>query len=261
MKKKFISIFGKKICYELVNFQHQKPIIVFFHDALGSILQWKDFPDQLSNKLKLPCLIYDRHNHGFSENSPFEPKSNDYLEIEAVMVFPELLKKMSIIQPLILVGHSDGASIAIMANSVLSKQIIANILIAGHVYVEDITIEGIKNTLSIYHETDMKSKLEQFHGKKTEDLFNAWYKIWLSEGFYSWNIENYLNNIQCPTYIMQGDKDEYATLKQVKSIECGLRCTFKSWIVPGANHFLHKKYQDEVIVKISKFLHDHISDF
>jgi pimeloyl-ACP methyl ester carboxylesterase len=160
--------------------------------------------------------------------------------------------------PLMLVGHSDGASIALIFSSFFPDRVLATVSIAGHVFVEDITVEGIKKAIIDFHSTDMKEKLKKYHGDKTEKLFYSWSNTWLSQPYRDWNIEKYLKSVICPVFVIQGANDEYATLLQVKAIREGINGPGEKWIVPGCGHFPQKEQPEQTIEAIDHFFRKYI---
>ncbi|HEY1546307.1 MAG TPA: alpha/beta hydrolase [Kofleriaceae bacterium] len=201
------------------------PELVLLHEGLGSIAQWRDVPDQLGR----PALVYSRQGYG---NSPpvAVPRPLTYMHDEAARL-PELLAEERVIDP-ILVGHSDGASIAIIAAGSHAVSPRGLVLIAPHVFVEDISIESIANARDAYAE--LRPRLAKYHAD-VDGAFWGWNRAWLDPGFRSWNIEAYLPAIAAPVLVVQGDADEYGTLAQVDAITRALP-TAEALIVPGAGH-------------------------
>lgn len=226
-----------------------QPILVFLHDALGSIAQWKDFPVLLAEKIGLDAVIYERQGHG--ESSPFiQKRDNNYLHQEALQILPRLLEDLKIKQP-ILIGHSDGGSIALIYAG--HYQPFALITIAAHIIVEDITLNGIQQAL--FQANLIKSKLAKYHGKeKTETLFSAWADTWLRGDFRSWNILSDISSIQCPVLGIQGTLDEYGSKQQIDGIKSVLGGRFTEFWVPKEGHAPHLKSTQVVIDKILIFI-------
>ena len=185
--------------------------LVFLHDALGSIPQWKSFPLALVKKSQKNAVIVERQGHGRS--SPFSNNREiTYLHDESWQVFPELLQILDIENP-VLIGHSDGGTIALLYGSRFPiKGIIS---IAAHIFVEEITRKSIKQATAI--KADLVQKLQKYHGKKAEQLFDAWADTWLSPAFADFNIEKEISRIRAPILIIQSKDDEYGSMDQVKS--------------------------------------------
>jgi pimeloyl-ACP methyl ester carboxylesterase len=254
MKDAFISInqqqFFTRIYNENYNFT--KPTIVFLHEALGSVAQWRDFPKQIAEKTGCNAFAYDRLGHGLSD--PIMNKRNfNYLHQEAWEILPAVLAHVGIEYP-VLFGHSDGASIALLYASRSST--LALVTEAAHVFVEDITLTGIEQTLTRWD--FLIERLTRFHGEKTVDLLRAWPDIWLDKSFKNWNIEEHLKNIACPALIIQGDTDEYGTSEQVKRIVKGIGKKAQELMVADCGHTPHKESPDKIEHPIINFLSNHV---
>ena len=235
----------------------QRPTIVFLHDALGSIETWKDFPRQLCQRCQCNLFAYDRLGHGQSSRDPkMVSRPKEFLEVSAEILI-ELLRDYQIRHP-ILVGHSDGGTIALLAAAMEGNTICGVISIAGHIYVEPKTIKGIRAVQKNYEVGNIYHKLEPYHGIKTIDVFQSWTNSWLSPEFQSWNISEHLVKIGIPTLVIQGEKDEFATLQQAKDIVAGIGKTAELMILPECGHFPHKEYSDQVLKTILAFINNRI---
>lgn len=229
-----------------------RPTIVFLHDSLGCIDLWRDFPERVGALTQCNVLLYDRQGYGKSCGFTYTKRDNHYLELEAD-ILNQLLNYWNIEQP-ILFGHSDGGSIALLTAAKYPEKIKAIITEGAHVFVEDITVNGIKEAIQLYETTDLKSKLEKYHGSNTEAMFWAWANTWTTEEFRSWNIEHFLPMIQCPTLVIQGEKDEYGSLQQVESIKEKVSGATEKFIIPSIGHTPHKDNPEVVLKKISSFI-------
>ena len=226
------------------------PTIVFLHDALGSIAQWRDFPEILAARCGLNALAYDRCGYGLSsdykrknvgENTHTAIRPNDYLHQEAD-ILEELLQKLGISQPIIF-GHSDGASIALLYGTKYHPKAIVSE--AAHVFVENIMHEGIRKTLE--NVIEIKEKLKKYHKNQAETIFYAWSETWLSPTFQVWNIEKNLTQITCPVCIIQGENDEYGTMEQVNKIKNGVKGFCEINIIENCGHFPHTEKREAVL--------------
>jgi pimeloyl-ACP methyl ester carboxylesterase len=200
----------------------QAPTIVFLHEGLGSASQWRGFPAELCARLGCGGLVYSRCGHGRSD-ALTGPRDVDFMHHEATVVLPRLLEVFELQRP-ILVGHSDGASIALIyAGSVGDP--FALILEAPHVFVEDVTIKRIAELRDLYQTTDLRTRLSRHHSN-IDTLFQYWTDVWLRPEFRGWNIEAYLPDVTCPTLVIQGKQDEYGTDIQVNTLTAALggRC-------------------------------------
>ena len=221
------------------------PELVLLHEGLGSITPWRDFPAQLGR----PALVYARE--GYGRSSPVAlPRPLTYMHDEAARL-PAILAAEQVVDP-ILVGHSDGASIAIIATGSGAVTPRALVLIAPHVFVEDISIESIAKARDAYPE--LRPKLARHHAD-VDGAFWGWNRVWLDPGFRAWNIENFLPAIRVPMLVVQGDADEYGTLAQVDAIQRAVPHA-ERWIVPGAGHtpFRDASVTSESAVRIGRML-------
>ncbi|MHA7059098.1 alpha/beta fold hydrolase [Aquimarina sp. M1] len=233
-------------------FDSSKPTIIFLHDSLGSIELWRDFPQKIGASTNGNILSYDRQGYGKSDDFSELKRNKEYLRNEAGILV-ELINQLAL-KNVILFGHSDGGSIALLAASLYPKKIKGIITEGAHVFVEKETLEGIRNAKIAYETTSLKKKLTKYHGDKTENVFRMWTETWLSRSFIDWNIENYLGRIQCPSLIIQGEKDEYGTLDQVYSITKKTLGKSESLIIPNTGHTPHKEAADIVIEKTMDFI-------
>jgi pimeloyl-ACP methyl ester carboxylesterase len=227
-------------------------VLVFLHEGLGSIGQWRDFPEKISTTTGCPTLVYDRWGHGGSDPLT-QPRRPDYLHDEAVITLPEVLKRCDIRKPIV-IGHSDGASIAIIYAGTYPQKVAGIITEAAHVFVEDVTVEGIKHAVEVYESTDLKKRLTKFHGNNTELMFRGWANIWLSQEFRNWSIEEYLPHITCPFLAIQGKDDEYGTSAQVESIVSKVIGPVKGLMLDRCGHIPHIQATERVFLKMAAFI-------
>lgn len=255
MTMKYIYIRNKRMRLGLIHaerIQKDIPVLIFLHEALGSIDLWKSFPQELSDELNLPALVYDRFGHGDSD--PMElPREKGYLEKEAFEILPELLNHLDI-NRVILVGHSDGASIALLYASKYKEQALAVISMATHVFVEEAGLRGIMEARIAYESRNLKQKLLQYHGDKTDDLFYAWNNTWSSENYRDWNMESCLKEIKSPVLVIQGEDDEYASMEQVTRVSRQVAGHSEEFIVPKCAHIPFLQAKKVVLERVVGFL-------
>lgn len=235
-----------------------RPVIVFLHDSLGCVQLWRDFPTKLCQAVQCNGLIFDRLGYGKSAPMESHVRTNSYMETEAD-VLVELLAALNM-SDAVLFGHSDGGSIALIAAGKYPNIFNAVIVEAAHVFVEDITLQGIRNAAEEYATTNLKSRLEKYHGNKTETVFKAWTQTWLSEQFRVWNIEHFLPAIQCPVLFIQGEKDEYGTNSQMYAVKNNVKSCVELSLLPGVAHTPHKESAEVVIAEVSAFVKRIVKD-
>jgi pimeloyl-ACP methyl ester carboxylesterase len=216
-----------------------QPYLLFLHDSLGCIDTWRDFPAKMGAATQCPVIIYDRQ--GYGKSAPFDQAQRpiDYLEREADTLCL-LLEKLSLAQ-VILFGHSDGGSIALIAAAKFPQRIQAIISEGAHVFVDETTIKGIKKAVETYHTTNLKEKLAKYHADKVADVFRAWTETWLSEAYQTWHIKHFLPQINCPCLIIQGEHDEYGGIEQVDTIIEQISAQTERQIIASAGHTPHKE--------------------
>lgn len=230
----------------------QGPCLVFLHEALGCVEMWKSYPERLCRLTGLPGVLYDRRGHGGSD--PLQgPRRLDYLSREAGEVLPDLLGKLEIDRP-VLVGHSDGGTIALLFAAAYPDWPCCAVTEAAHVFVEQVTRQGIRDVLSSYLHTDLERKLAKYHGSKSGDLFRAWSGVWLSDAFASWNMLRELSSISCPLLVIQGEDDEYGTREQVDRIVGLSSGPATPLLLPGCGHIPHLEAQDRVLEAAGEFI-------
>jgi pimeloyl-ACP methyl ester carboxylesterase len=231
--------------------------LVFLHEGLGSIALWRDFPTLLCERLGLSGLVYDRWGYGQSE--PLDrPREVGYLHDEALLFLPEVLKQAGVGWP-VLVGHSDGGSIALLYAARFPDRPAAVVTEAAHAFVEEITVAGIRAAGRAYAETDLPTRLARYHGEKTQTLFRAWHDRWLSPDFRAWNIEAELAGVICPVLVLQGEADEYGTPDQVGAIARAVSGPTETALLPGIGHAPHQQAGTQVFDLIAGFLGRHLA--
>ncbi len=232
----------------------ERPELVLLHEALGCVAMWRDFPEELAARTGCDALLYDRLGHGRSDPD-LRQRTSGFLHIEALEVLPRVLETCGIAQP-VLVGHSDGASIALI-HAASRSNVCAVVSEAAHVMVEPVTLRGIRDKLEESKNSPLLERLAKYHGADTEAIFHAWAGIWLAEEFQDWNIEALLPQVQCPVLAIQGERDEYGSADQVHPIVGNVSGPAESWLIPDCGHVPHLERQHEVLERIAVFLQQH----
>jgi pimeloyl-ACP methyl ester carboxylesterase len=190
------------------------PELVFLHEGLGSVSHWKDFPARVAVETGCPVTVYSRYGCGNSDLLT-EDRAVTYMHDEALHGLPDLLAQLHIENP-ILIGHSDGASIALI-HAGGHGHVRGLVLLAPHVFVEDLSVASIADAKTKFETTNLPEKLARHH-RDAARTFWGWNRIWLHPDFRSWNIEEYLPRITCPILVIQGLDDQYGTMAQVQAI-------------------------------------------
>ena len=220
------------------------------HEGLGSIAHWRDFPTQVAERTGCGVLVYSRYGYGNSDRLA-EKRPVDYMHREGEVVLPALLEQFGIERP-VLLGHSDGASIAIVFSGRYPDAARALILEAPHVFVEDVSVKSIAQARTAYETTDLSRKLARYHAHP-DDAFRGWNDIWLDPQFRSWNIEAYLDAIRCPVLVIQGANDEYGTIRQVEAIQARVPHT-EVLLLQRCGHAPHRDQTEATLDRIARFL-------
>jgi pimeloyl-ACP methyl ester carboxylesterase len=242
---------GKRLEAVRIEVAHSRlPTIVMLHEGLGSVAHWKDFPSRLAEETGASIFVYSRYGHGNSDPLR-EPRSPSYMHYEAQIVLPEILDKAGIERP-VLLGHSDGASIAILYAGMFPASAAGLVLEAPHVFVEDITVSSIAQARVLYTETDLPQKLGRYHAH-VDSLFWGWNNIWLDARFRAWNIESFLDSIRCPILVLQGAQDEYGTAAQIEAIQRRVASS-SAVIFNNCKHAPHRDQCEAALSAINQFL-------
>jgi pimeloyl-ACP methyl ester carboxylesterase len=231
--------------------QNRKPVLIFLHEALGSIVQWKQFPADLCRIAELPGIVIERQGHGKSDPLT-APRTENYLHeytFELNDVLPEVLPLNT---PVILVGHSDGGTIALLYAALFPKNVKAIVTMAAHVFVEPETLAGIDPAVAAWKNGKLDG-LKRIHGEKTGMLFHAWADTWRAEFFRSWNITGEITGVSCPALILQGTGDQYGTDAQVTAIAQAIPDA-ETVLIKDCGHHPHLEKPAEVLEAAGAFL-------
>ena len=225
-----------------------EPALVFLHEGLGAVALWRDFPARLAEATGRRALIYSRAGHGQSD-LPERDRTPRFMHDEALDVLPELLRVAGIERP-VLVGHSDGGSIALIHAS--RHPVSGLVLLAPHVFVEDVTVASIEEARETFASTDLAERMGRYH-RDAERTFRLWNDIWLAPEFRDWNIEDVLAGVTAPTLLIQGEHDQYGTLAQIDAVERGISGDVTR-VVLDARHAPHLEAPEETLNAATDFL-------
>jgi pimeloyl-ACP methyl ester carboxylesterase len=238
--------------HQFVGHQESDYCIIFLHEGLGCIDMWKDYPETVCNRLEMQGLIYDRAGYGKSKGD-LTTRTSNYLNEGADELFKLIYNLKIETKKIILYGHSDGGSIALIFGAKYPNLIHSIITEAAHVFVEQITLNGIKPAEKAFKEGKLNG-LKKYHGDKFKDVFYAWVNIWNHPSFLNWNIESELQNIICPQLIIQGVNDQYGTFKQIESIKHHTKGNTTIFTPEECGHAPFKERRKEVMAKIVSFI-------
>jgi len=243
---------GRSLNYEWIGSgAANRPALIFLHEGLGSIRQWRDFPQKVSQATGCRALVYDRYGYGDSDVLA-EPRRDVYfMHDEALRSLPQLVSQLKIEKP-ILIGHSDGASIALI-HAGAGFQVKAVVAMAPHVFIEPLCLGSIRKAAVSFETTDLKDRLGKYH-RDARKTFYGWADVWLDPGFTTWDIrEDYLPKIECPLLAVQGEDDEYGTMAQLDDIKRRVkRCELLK--LPNCGHSPFKDQPEKVLSAIQSFI-------
>jgi pimeloyl-ACP methyl ester carboxylesterase len=248
----FLKIGAADLEYRMIGpAPDEAPTIVMLHEGLGSAGLWGDFPDRLQAATGAGVLVYSRAGYGASTPAKL-PRPLDYMEIEALEVLPKLLAGIGFERGLLL-GHSDGASIAaIYAGGVADHRVRGVAMIAPHFIVEDISVAAIADIKQAYETAGLKARLARWHSD-VDNAFYGWNGAWLDPKFRDWDISEYLGYIRVPVAILQGADDQYGTIRQIEIAREECYCPVDATIIPGAGHQPHREAPEATLHAISEF--------
>ena len=229
------------------------PTLVFLHEGLGCVALWKDFPESVAAATDFDTLVYSRVGYGGSDPATL-PRPLTYMHREALVILPEVLDAAGI-ERAVLVGHSDGASIAVIhAGGVRDPRVEALVLMAPHVFNEPVCVASIEAAREAYP-AGLRERLAAWHGDNVDCAFRGWNDAWLDPGFLDWNIEEFLPGIAVPILVIQGEDDEYGTIDQVRAIERQAASGVETLLLENCRHSPHRDRANAAREAIVRFAH------
>ena len=252
---RFVTINGRRIEYRAILGEAGScPTVVFLHEGLGSVGLWRDFPDKLARRLGAPALVYSRFGYGQSDGL-LAKRDPNFMHDEALQILPQLLDQLEIERPM-LVGHSDGASIALI-HAAAGRPVAGLVCMAPHVFVEPVCVESIAKIRDTYFKSDLKQRLAKYH-ERVDDAFLGWADIWLEPAFRAWSIEDLIGDIAKPMLLVQGRDDEYGTLAQIDRIEALARAPTSRLVLDRCGHSPHRDQEAAALDAIVEFARQHV---
>ena len=226
------------------------PTLIFLHEGLGSIRQWRDFPALVARASGCRALVYDRYGYGNSDVLREPRVGVEFMHDGALNELPELLENLKIENP-VLIGHSDGASIALIHAGTYPVRGVA--VMAPHVFVEDPGLKSIETLNATFESTDLPQRLGKYH-RNARKTFHLWADAWLDPAFRQWNIEEYLARIKCPVLAIQGEADEYGSMAQLDAIQKQVAGPCELLKLPDCGHAPFKDQPEKVLQAVVGFI-------
>ena len=248
----FVDVGAARLDYRFVGpAPEAAPTLVLLHEGLGCAGLWLDFPERLAQATGCGVFAYSRPGYGQSSAAPL-PWPLDYMQRHAHDVLPPLLDAIGFRRGL-LVGHSDGASIAAVHAGAFADPRVAGVsLIAPHFFVEDFSLVEIAKAKVAYETTDLRAKLARWHADP-DNAFRGWNESWLHPDFRFWDIRAFLPGIKIPVQVVQGEGDLYGTLAQVEAAQALCAAPVEAVILPGIGHSPHREATDRAVEAVAAF--------
>jgi pimeloyl-ACP methyl ester carboxylesterase len=246
-----VAVLGRRLeVQRIAGSSADAPTLVFLHEGLGSISMWRDFPTQAAQATGCPALVYSRAGYGNSE-AVRAPRTVRYMHDEALETLPRLLDALAVREP-VLVGHSDGGSIALIYAGARDR-LKGLVAMAPHVFVEDLSVKSIAQARTAFETTDLRERLARHHADP-EAAFRGWNDIWLHPDFRAWNIEEYLPRIHCPVLAIQGFDDEYGSMAQVEAVAKQVGGPVEVLRLDHCGHSPHRDQPAAVLEALARFV-------
>jgi pimeloyl-ACP methyl ester carboxylesterase len=229
------------------------PTLVLLHEGLGCVALWRDVPQRLTEATGWGVFAYSRFGYGHSVATPL-PRPMSYMHHEAQIVLPEILHAAGIRQA-VLIGHSDGGSIAAIHAGTPSVDLLGLVTIAAHFFVETLNIDSIRQIGMRYETGDLRARLARYH-RDVDAAFHGWHDAWLDPRFRAFDITAFLPNIRVPILALQGTDDPYGTAEQLRVFAEHVLVPIVTSLIADAQHAPHLQAQDATLAAITRFIAD-----
>jgi len=243
---------GEIFVRQWVPAEAQQTPIILLHDSLGSVAQWRDFPQELALSAGRTVAAYDRLGYGQSTPQK-QPADIDFIEHEAGIYLPALASALGL-SKYILFGHSVGGGMALTAAAKHPQQCLAVISVAAQAFVETRTLEGIRKAKAAFAHAVQFERLARWHGERAQWVLDAWTEVWLSPAFHDWSLNEVLAAVKCPVLAIHGDKDEFGSLAFPQQIINGVAGPSEMVILPDCGHVPHREQKSKVLNAVATFL-------
>jgi pimeloyl-ACP methyl ester carboxylesterase len=250
----YVRAAGRALAYEWIGEARDgSPALVFLHQGLGSIRQWRDFPAKVAEATGCRALVYDRYGYGQSDVLAEPRRTVRFMHDEGLNALPEILSSLSVENP-ILVGHSDGASISLI-HAGAGHAVRGVVAMAPHVFIEPVCLSSIRKATQTLESTDLAERLGRYH-RDARRTFYGWADVWLDPDFEGWDIRaDYLPGVRCPVLAIQGHDDEYGTMAQLDEIARRVRGPCELLKLENCGHSPFRDQPETVLAAIRQFIH------
>jgi pimeloyl-ACP methyl ester carboxylesterase len=244
---------GRSVAYEWINQgAGGKATLVFLHEGLGSTRQWRDFPAKVAALTGWRTLVYDRYGYGQSDVLAEQKRDVRFMHDEALVALPELLRALGVENPL-LIGHSDGASIALI-HAGADHPVRGVVAMAPHVFIEPLCLNSIVTAAEQFETTDFAEKLGRYH-RDARKTFYGWADVWLDKDFKSWDIrDDYLPQVRCPVLAIQGYDDVYGTMAQLDELARRVRGPCELLKLEDCGHAPFREQAEKTLTAVTRFV-------
>jgi pimeloyl-ACP methyl ester carboxylesterase len=226
--------------------------LVFLHEGLGCIEMWRDFPQLLCDATACNGIVYDRTGYGRSSRWPTDPGQR-YMEIEADEVLPRLLAALAI-EDCVLVGHSDGGTIALNYAAADPEPLRAVVTIAAHAINEPVCVAAIHRAREAFATGELRQRLLKYHGDNVDGAFRLWSDAWVAPGFEPMDANGRLPGVQVPVQAIQGEEDDYGSELQLGIIAGKVGGYCETRLIPDCGHSPHLQQPRQVVSEIARFV-------
>ena len=228
--------------------------LILLHEGLGCVGMWRDWPAELARAAGREVLAYTRFGYGGSSPARL-PRPIDFMTREARDVLPEVLEQAGIgaEAPPVLVGHSDGGTIALLCAAAGEVALRGVVTLAAHAFNEPHCIAGIEAAREAFRAGGLRGRLARYHGAGTDDAFRGWCDAWLSPAFEHWTVEDELARVKAPLLVVQGRDDPYGTLRQVETIAGRVNGPCDTLVLDDCGHSPHRDRPAATTAAIVRF--------
>lgn len=249
-----IAIAGRELEFVTIPAKNSGlPALVFLHEGLGSVALWRNVPRLLAGLTGCGAIVYSRYGNGYS--TPLDqPRTPQYMHDEASIALPAILAELGV-DDVVLVGHSDGASIALVYAAEFPGTVRALVLEAPHLFVEELGVRSIAAIRREYETTDLRPRMAAYHAD-ADRTFYGWNDIWLSPEFRNWTIEPYAARVQAPVFAVQGLDDEYGTPAQLDALARLAPAPVDRLLLAGCGHAPHRDRPGLVAAAVAGWLEE-----